>query len=133
MTELETKTEKELSRRKFLGMLGLAGAGIALAGLSGCGESTGESTKKEYPLATLKVGQGYYTAPTNEGGIFIEYAGMPSEKTFSLTRKGFRSRSNWYYTADAKEICYAPEGMLEILEVTPEYIKFKQTGKKTCD
>ena len=52
MIKLEEKTDKEISRRKFLGLLGklgLAGAGIALS--LGCGEE--KPIKKEYPIRSV--------------------------------------------------------------------------------
>ncbi len=52
MKILETKTEKEIARRRFLGLLGkvgLVGLGMALPGLSGCGGEK-EPVKKEHPI-----------------------------------------------------------------------------------
>jgi hypothetical protein len=110
MTELETKTEKELSRRKFLGKLGLGIAGIALAGLSGCGERVSEENPERI---TLKVGSGY----TNG----LRYAGMPNKETFSLASSNSRSSVNNYYPAEAENICFL-NSEYKVIEVNPKYI-----------
>jgi hypothetical protein len=117
MTELETKTEIGMSRRKFLGMLGTGIVGLALGGLSGgCAEKISEECPDRI---TLKVGEGY--------DYLVRYGGMTNKEIFSLAETG-KTGVNLYYPIGTEKVCFR-DIEFRIIEVTPEYITLDKIAK----
>jgi hypothetical protein len=134
MTELEKKIEKEPTRRKFLGKLGMGLAGLALAGalVGGCSGKIEGQEVPDHPI-TMTLGVGEYESLTGDRGCQFGYLGMSSKDFFKVDgcyHGGVIDGAS--YSVEAEEICFGTE-VFKVLEVTPEHISLRYLPSEHCD